>query len=72
MALIEVENLIKNFGGSKAVEDVSFKVGKGEIFAILGPSGCGKTTTLRLRAFYTSGKEESWISISGLRPVSPS
>jgi iron(III) transport system ATP-binding protein len=57
MALIEVENLTKKFGSSVAVDDVSFKVQKGEIFAILGPSGCGKTTTLRLIAGFESPDE---------------
>jgi iron(III) transport system ATP-binding protein len=57
MALIEVKNLTKNFGSSVAVDDVSFKVEKGEIFAILGPSGCGKTTTLRLIAGFETPDE---------------
>ncbi|MFQ5975715.1 MAG: ABC transporter ATP-binding protein [Candidatus Hydrothermarchaeales archaeon] len=50
MTVIEVKNITKYYGSSKAVANVSFKVEKGEIFAILGPSGCGKTTTLRLIA----------------------
>jgi spermidine/putrescine ABC transporter ATP-binding subunit len=40
----------KSFGASRAVDDVSFDVGRGEFFSLLGPSGCGKTTTLRLLA----------------------
>jgi ABC-2 type transport system ATP-binding protein len=45
--MIEVENLIKHYANVKAVDDVSFSVGKGEIFGLLGPNGAGKTTTIR-------------------------
>jgi len=45
--MIEVKNLIKRFGRFTAVDDVSFQVGKGEIFGFLGPNGAGKTTTIR-------------------------
>lgn len=48
--LIEVKNLTKYYGGMKALDNISFTVNKGEIFAMLGPSGCGKTTTLRALA----------------------
>lgn len=44
------ENVTKRFGDFVVVSDVSFSVGKGEIFSLLGPSGCGKTTLLRLVA----------------------
>jgi len=47
---VEAENLTKRFGKSVAVDNVSFKIRKGEFFCIIGPSGCGKTTTLRLVA----------------------
>jgi ABC-2 type transport system ATP-binding protein len=46
--MIEVSNLIKEFGHIKAVDDVSFKVHKGDIFAFLGPNGAGKTTTIKM------------------------
>ncbi|MDD4984484.1 MAG: ATP-binding cassette domain-containing protein [Dehalococcoidales bacterium] len=45
--MIEVENLTKKFGHFAAVDDVSFRVEKGEIFGLLGPNGAGKTTTIR-------------------------
>ncbi|HZH60804.1 MAG TPA: ATP-binding cassette domain-containing protein, partial [Metabacillus sp.] len=43
--IIEVKSLAKLFGNQRALEDVSFEVGKGEVFGFLGPSGSGKTTT---------------------------
>ncbi len=45
--MIRVENLVKNFGELTAVDNISFNVERGEIFAFLGPNGAGKTTTLR-------------------------
>ncbi len=47
MAVLEVTNLKKYFGGTKAVDDISFSVEQGEIFGFLGPNGAGKTTTIR-------------------------
>lgn len=63
MQAIEVHNLVKEFDGFKAVDDVSFSVEEGEIFGLLGPNGAGKTTTIRilsttLRA--TSGEAKVW------------
>lgn len=46
--MIEVAGLIKTYGNLKAVNDVSFKVEKGEIFGLLGPNGAGKTTTIEM------------------------
>ena len=48
MAILEVDNLVKTYGGKNVVDGVSFKVKKGEIFGILGPNGAGKTTTLEM------------------------
>jgi branched-chain amino acid transport system ATP-binding protein len=47
-ALIESSHLSISFGGIKAVDDVSFTVAKGEIFAIVGPNGAGKSTIFNL------------------------
>ncbi len=46
--MVEVRGLKKRYGDKMAVDGVSFKVKKGEIFGILGPNGAGKTTTLEM------------------------
>ncbi|MEM2935501.1 MAG: ATP-binding cassette domain-containing protein, partial [Candidatus Thermoplasmatota archaeon] len=48
MHAIVVENLTKRFGDILAVNNISFKVNKGEIFSFLGPNGAGKTTTIHI------------------------
>lgn len=48
MSIIEVKNLVKKFGKFTAVDDISFDVKKGEIFAFLGPNGAGKSTTIKI------------------------
>ncbi len=45
---IEVEKLTKRYGDLPAVNDISFNVRKGEVFALLGPNGAGKTTTVEI------------------------
>jgi ABC-2 type transport system ATP-binding protein len=45
---IVVEHVTKNFGDFKAVDDLSFEVYSGEVFALLGPNGAGKSTTIRM------------------------
>ena len=66
-AVIQVSNLVKTFGSFTAVNDVSFTVGEGEIFAFLGPNGAGKTTTIKMLTTLlhpTSGT----IRLDGLDP----
>jgi len=54
MSYFTCENVTKSFGGLKALNNVSFEVGKGEIFAIIGPNGAGKSTVFNcINRFYT-------------------
>ena len=48
--LIEITGLTKRFGSFTAVDDVSFKVARGEVLGFLGPNGAGKSTTMRMLA----------------------
>ena len=59
--MIRVENLVKHFGRTRAVDDISFLVERGEVVGFLGPNGAGKTTTLRVLTCYhpaTRGRAE--------------
>jgi len=67
MNIIEVKNLIKKFDDITAVDNISFNVKAGEIFAFLGPNGAGKTTTIKMFTTLlhpSSGK----ILINGFNP----
>lgn len=59
-----VSHVSKSFGGTKAVEDVSFEVFGGEIFGLLGPNGAGKTTTIRIM-LGIFGADAGQVSILG-------
>jgi len=48
MKAVEVENLCRSFGGTKALDGLTFSVKEGEIFGLVGPDGSGKTTCLRI------------------------
>jgi len=59
--MIEVQNLIKHFGPTRAVDGISFRVDQGDVVGFLGPNGAGKTTTLRVLACFhpaSAGKAE--------------
>lgn len=45
---IQVKNLTKSFSGRKVINELSFEVNKGEVFALLGHNGAGKSTTIDL------------------------
>jgi ABC-2 type transport system ATP-binding protein len=66
--MIRVTNLVKKYGDFTAVNDISFEVGEGEIFAFLGPNGAGKTTTIKILTTLlkpTSGQ----VELDGLNPA---
>lgn len=67
MPVIEVENLRKRYGETRAVDDVSFAVERGEIFGILGPNGAGKTTTVECIEALRE-PDSGAISVLGLDP----
>ncbi|WP_040977335.1 amino acid ABC transporter ATP-binding protein [Necropsobacter massiliensis] len=75
MALLEIKNLVKNYGEVTALKGINLSVQKGEVVVILGPSGCGKSTLLRcingleeirsgqliLQGSGELGKDISWV-----------
>ncbi len=67
--MITVQNLVKSFGAIKAVDNISFHVQEGEIFAFLGPNGAGKTTTIKMLTTLLKPTSGS-ITINGLNPGS--
>jgi len=65
VAIIEVQHLTRAFKDLVAVDDISFAVQKGEIFAFLGPNGAGKTTTIKMLTSGTAGTTWSRTSPAG-------
>ena len=62
---IDVKGLIKSYGEQKAVNEVSFSVGKGEIVGFLGPNGAGKSTTMKMITGYLE-PDSGDISVCGI------
>ena len=66
--VIEVQGLTKRYGRVPAVDDISFTLGKAEIFGLLGPNGAGKTTTILMMLGLTDITSGS-VSVLGYDPV---
>lgn len=63
-SMIEISNLVKKYGKNYAVNDISFKVEKGEIVGFLGPNGAGKSTTMNILTGYLSATSGN-VKIAG-------
>lgn len=67
--IVSVQQLVHTFGERRAVDGLTFEVGRGEIFGLLGPNGAGKTTTIRLlNGLYRP--RSGTMRVLGLDPVS--
>jgi ABC-2 type transport system ATP-binding protein len=66
--MIRVQDLVKTFGEFRAVDNISFSVEPGEIFAFLGPNGAGKTTTIKMLTTLLKPTSGS-LTLDGLDPA---
>ena len=64
MAVLEVKNMVKSFGKTKVLENVSFSVERGDVISIIGSSGSGKTTLLRCINFLET-PDSGTVSVDG-------
>ena len=69
--VIQVEHLSKSYGPIKAVNDISFRVQKGEVFGIVGPNGAGKTTAMELLTGLRH-RDQGEVKVLGLDPQNQS
>ena len=63
--MISIKNLSKNYGPTRAVDDLSLEISQGEILGLLGPNGAGKTTTLRILTGYLKACSGS-VEVNGI------
>ena len=66
--MIKLKNISKQFGSVVAIDNISFKIGKGEVIGFLGPNGAGKTTTMRMLTGYLSPTQGD-ITIGTVNPA---
>lgn len=72
MEILQIRNLIKNFDGVKAVDDLSFSVNEGSITALIGPNGSGKTVTFNLiTGFYRPSTGEIRFRETNITNLAP-
>ena len=62
--IIQINNLNKSFGSVNAVQNLSFRVKKGELFAFLGINGAGKSTTINIMCGQLSKTVEAFLLIN--------
>ncbi len=67
MKVVEVKDLVKNYGDFEAVKGIDLSIEEGEIFGILGPNGAGKTTTVEILAGLRS-RDRGVVKIFGIDP----
>lgn len=65
--VVEVSNLSKSYGATKAVQNVSISVGRGEVFGLLGANGAGKSTTIEC-ILGTKKQDTGSVSVLGMNP----
>ena len=63
--MIEVEHLTKLYGTKRAVNDISFSIGEGEVVGFLGPNGAGKSTTMNIICGYLSSTAGT-VTVNGI------
>ncbi|MGD0311138.1 MAG: ABC transporter ATP-binding protein [Acidimicrobiales bacterium] len=64
---VSVQGLRKSFGPVRALDDVSFEVETGQVFALLGPNGAGKTTSIEILEGFTS-RDDGTVQVLGIDP----